>query len=45
VEISVPPAPVNAILDGVLAIESVALRFADMPAGSSLLCLARKPVI
>lgn len=45
VELSVPPAPVNAILGGVLAIESVALRFADMPAGSSLLCLARKPAI
>lgn len=44
-EISVPPAPLNAILGGVLAVESFALRFADMPAGSSLLCLARKPVI
>jgi len=44
VEISVPPAPLNVALSGVLAVESVALKFMDMPAGSSLLCLARKPV-
>jgi SAM-dependent methyltransferase len=44
-EIDVPPAPINAILGGVLALESFALRVTDMPAGSSLLCLARKPVI
>jgi SAM-dependent methyltransferase len=43
-EIRVPPAPVNALLDGVLALESLALGFADMPAGSSLLCLARKRI-
>jgi SAM-dependent methyltransferase len=42
-EITVPPAPVNAILSGVLALESVALAALDMPAGSSLLSLARKP--
>jgi SAM-dependent methyltransferase len=42
-EITVPPAAVNAILSTVLAIESGALRVIDMPAGSSLLCLARKP--
>ena len=42
-EISVPPAPINALLSGVLAAESVALRFVDMPAGSSLLCVAVKP--
>lgn len=43
-EISVPPAPVNAALSAVLAVESAALRVVDMPAGSSLLCLAAKPV-
>ena len=43
-EITVPAAPVNALLSGLLAVESFALGFADMPAGSSLLCLARKPV-
>lgn len=42
-EITVPAAPVNALLSGLLAIESFAVKFADMPAGSSLLCLARKP--
>lgn len=41
-EISVPPAPVNAALKGVLALESAALRFVDMPAGTSLLCAAIK---
>lgn len=42
-EISVPPAPVNALLTGVLRLESGWLRIADSPVGSSLLCLARKP--
>jgi ubiquinone/menaquinone biosynthesis C-methylase UbiE len=42
-EITIPAAPVNAVLSGVLAVESVAVRAVDMPAGSSLLCLARKP--
>ena len=43
-EISVPPAPINALLSGVLFLESVWLRHFDSPLGSSLLCLARKPV-
>jgi SAM-dependent methyltransferase len=43
-DISIPPAPINAALSGVLLLESVWLRFADEPFGSSLLCLARKPV-
>ena len=42
-EISVPPAPVNVALTAVLAIESLALRVVDMPLGTSVLCLARKP--
>ena len=42
-EISVPAAPINSALTAVLAAESVALRYMDMPAGSSVLCLARKP--
>ncbi|HJR58008.1 MAG TPA: class I SAM-dependent methyltransferase [Vicinamibacterales bacterium] len=41
-EIGVPAAPVNAALGGMLALESLALRLVDMPAGSSLLALARK---
>jgi SAM-dependent methyltransferase len=44
-EISVPPAPLNAALTAALAIESVWLRFFDAPFGSSLLCLARKPMM
>lgn len=42
-EITVPPAPVNLALSGLLALEAAALRFVPMPAGSSLLCLAQKP--
>jgi len=42
-EISVPPAPLNAVLTAALTIESAWLRFFDAPFGSSLLCLARKP--
>jgi SAM-dependent methyltransferase len=42
-EISVPAAPVNAMLAGLLRAEAAALRHVDMPFGSSLLCLARKP--
>ena len=42
-EISVPPAPVNLALTAVLAAESIALRAIDMPLGSSVLTLARKP--
>jgi SAM-dependent methyltransferase len=42
-EIRLPPAPVNAALTALLLIESVFLRWFNAPAGSSLLCLARKP--
>ena len=42
-EISVPAAPVNAALTAVLAVESLALHVVDMPLGSSVLTLARKP--
>jgi ubiquinone/menaquinone biosynthesis C-methylase UbiE len=42
-EISVPPAPVNQVLTGVLAVEAAALRLMDMPLGSSLLTLASRP--
>ena len=42
-EISVPPTPVNALLSGILFLESLWLRSFDSPIGSSLLCLARKP--
>jgi hypothetical protein len=42
-EITVPSAPVNTALTAVLSLEARALRFADLPIGSSLLVLARKP--
>jgi hypothetical protein len=42
-EITVPAAPVNQAFSGLLAAEAVALRFIDMPFGSSLLALGRKP--
>jgi hypothetical protein len=42
-EISVPLAPVNALLDGALALEAACLRAVNLPFGSSLLCAARKP--
>jgi SAM-dependent methyltransferase len=43
-EITVPPQPVNAILSAALALEAQALKVTNMPAGSSLLALARKPL-
>ena len=42
-EISVPPAPVNAALSGLLAIEAGLFRLVNMPIGSSLLAVAAKP--
>jgi SAM-dependent methyltransferase len=41
-EITVPPAPVNAALDAVLALEAQVVRAINLPFGSSLLCVARK---
>ena len=42
-EISVPSAPVNAVLSAALTVESWLLRVVNMPIGSSAICLARKP--
>ncbi len=42
-EIAIPPAPINAVLSAMLAGEAAALRYVDMPFGSSLLALARRP--
>ena len=42
-EITVPMAPVNALLTGLVSLEALALRAVDMPIGSSLMCLAQKP--
>lgn len=43
IEMAIPAVPVNLALTAALGVESVALRFVDMPLGSSLLALARKP--
>jgi SAM-dependent methyltransferase len=42
-DIQVPAAPVNVALSCVLAIEAAAVRYVNMPLGSSLLALAWKP--
>ncbi len=42
-EITVPVEPVNALMSGLLMLEGFWLRVFNEPAGSSLLCLARKP--
>jgi SAM-dependent methyltransferase len=40
----VPPAPINALFSGALALEATIVAAGiDMPVGSSLLCLAQKP--
>ena len=42
-ELHVPPAPVNAILSGLVKAEAALARWLPMPFGSSLLVVARKP--
>jgi ubiquinone/menaquinone biosynthesis C-methylase UbiE len=42
-DLAIPPAPVNAALSSILAIEAGLLRVTNMPIGSSLMTLARKP--
>jgi SAM-dependent methyltransferase len=42
-DLTVPPGPVNALLTAVLWAEAAWVRVFDLPFGSSLLCLARKP--
>lgn len=41
-DIAVPPAPLNAALAALLRLEARLVRHVDLPAGSSILCLARK---
>ncbi len=41
-DLQVPAAPVNATLDLALAAEAQAMRYVNLPVGTSLLCLARK---
>jgi hypothetical protein len=42
-EISIPPAPVNALLGNLLTLEARVVRAVPMPFGSSLMALARVP--
>ena len=42
-EIAVPMAPVNAALTALVSLEAIALRAVNMPIGSSLMVLAKKP--
>ena len=42
-EFTVPPAPINAILDAALAVEAGLARFVNLPVGSSIMAIARKP--
>lgn len=42
-EFTVPPAPLNAILDAALAVEAGLARFVNLPVGSSIMAVARKP--
>ena len=42
-EISIPPAPINAVLTAALTVEAALLRVVNMPFGSSLMALAQKP--
>jgi SAM-dependent methyltransferase len=42
-EITVPAAPINSAFTALLSLEARALRVTDMPIGSSILVLARKP--
>jgi SAM-dependent methyltransferase len=41
-DISIPAAPINAALTGLLAIESLVVSKVALPVGSSIVCLARK---
>ena len=41
-DLRVPPAPINAIFDGLLKVEAAWLRVGNLPIGSSLLMVARK---
>ena len=44
-DLTVPPAPVNAILTGLVSAEAALARRVNMPFGSSLLIVARKPQV
>lgn len=41
-DLRVPPAPINALLSGAVALDGVLLRMMNLPIGSSLMCVAEK---
>lgn len=43
IDTQVPPAPVNVALSALVLLEAAAIRIVNMPIGSSVLCMARKP--
>jgi SAM-dependent methyltransferase len=43
-EIRIPPAPINDLLGTLLVLEAAVVRRVNLPFGSSLICLARKPL-
>lgn len=43
-DLRVPPRPVNSLLNAALRVEAKMVRRVNLPIGSSLLCVARKPV-
>jgi SAM-dependent methyltransferase len=44
-DLKVPPAPVNSALGGLLSLETAWLRAGNLPVGSSVLAIARKPSV
>lgn len=45
IDVAIPSPPVNSLLSALVWCEAQALRIVDMPIGSSLLCVARKPAL
>jgi SAM-dependent methyltransferase len=43
-DLSVPPWPINTVMTGIVRLETLWVRWFDVPFGSSLLCMARKPL-
>jgi SAM-dependent methyltransferase len=41
-DLHVPPAPINALLSGAVALDAALMRVVDLPIGSSLMCVATK---
>jgi hypothetical protein len=42
-DLRVPAAPINSVLSAAVAVDGALLRIINLPVGSSLMCVARKP--